>query len=609
MKKRGERRWATSRASSARSAGRPGPRSRSPPARSVGGRSRPSTTSTRCGATFTREAIAGRPRDLWRYAELLPLDGEPTVGRGTGFTPLLAAPRAWAPPSASATSGSNTTPPAIPTLSFKDRLVAVALSKAKEFGLDTVGCASTGNLANAVAAGAAAAGLRAVVLVPVDLEAAKLTATAVYGATLIGVRGNYDRVNRLCTEIADRFGWGLVNVNLRAYYSEGSKTVGFELAEQGGWQLPRHVVCPMAGASLINKVDRAFHQLTELGLVEGRPYSLHGAQAAGCAPVVRAWKENLDRLPLVKPSTIVRSLAIGDPADGLAAVATIKRTGGRAEDATDPEVLECMRLLAQTEGLFAETAGGTVVAAARQAGPGGRLRRRRARGPAPHRPRPEDGRGALGEAAVQRGDRRAPRRVRGVLGRARPGGRAGARAGLMRNVQVHKFGGASLADAPAFAHAVRIVGQQTGKLRGGGVGHVGHDRPPPRGRGEGARRRSQAAGRHRGPPAQEARRGARACWSRPAPSWTRILSVIDASMTELATLAQGIAIVRELTPRTKDELVARGERLSAHLFSAALHATGQRLRLRGRAAAHPHGRAVRQRRARPRRRRTRPRGA
>ena len=313
--------------------------------------------------TFTRETIASRARDLWRYAELLPLDGEPTVGRGTGFTPLLPAPRLgaslgirdlWVKYDAACH----------PTLSFKDRLVAVALSKAKEFGLGTVGCASTGNLANAVAAGAASAGLRAVVLVPVDLEAAKLTATAVYGATLVGVRGNYDRVNRLCTEIADRFGWGLVNVNLRAYYSEGSKTVGFELAEQGGWKLPRHVVCPMAGASLITKVDKAFGQLTELGLVEGRPYSLHGAQAAGCAPVVRAWKENLDRLPLVKPSTIVRSLAIGDPADGMAAVATIRRTEGRAEEATDPEVLDAMRLLARTEGLFAETAGGTVVAAA-----------------------------------------------------------------------------------------------------------------------------------------------------------------------------------------------------------------------------------------------------
>jgi threonine synthase len=315
--------------------------------------------------TFTRDGIASRPRDLWRYAELLPLDGEPTVGRGTGFTPLLPAPRLgaalgirdlWIKYDAACH----------PTLSFKDRLVAVALSKAREFGLHTVGCASTGNLANAVAAGAAAAGLRAVVLVPQDLEAAKLAGTAVYGATLVGVRGNYDRVNRLCTEIADRFGWGFVNVNLRAYYGEGSKTVGFEVAEQLGWQIPRHVVCPMAGASLITKVDKAFRQLTELGLVDGKPYSLHGAQPSGCAPVVRAWKEGLDQVPLVKPNTIVRSLSIGDPADGPAALATIRRTGGRGEEATDPEVIEAMRLLAQTEGLFVETAGGTVVAAARR---------------------------------------------------------------------------------------------------------------------------------------------------------------------------------------------------------------------------------------------------
>jgi threonine synthase len=312
---------------------------------------------------FTAEAIASRPHDLWRYRELLPIDGEPTVGRGTGFTPLVPTPRLgaalgirdlWVKYDAACH----------PTLSFKDRLVAVALSKAREFGLETVGCASTGNLANAVAAGAAAAGLRAVVLVPMDLEAAKLAATAVYGATLVGVRGNYDRVNRLCTEIADRFGWAFVNVNLRAYYSEGSKTVGFEVAEQMGWTFPRHIVCPMAGASLITKVDRAFRQLAELGLVEPTPYSLHGAQPSGCAPVVRGWKEGLDRPPLVKPATIVRSLSIGDPADGPAALATIRRTEGRAEEATDPEVIDAMRLLAQTEGLFAETAGGTVVAAA-----------------------------------------------------------------------------------------------------------------------------------------------------------------------------------------------------------------------------------------------------
>jgi len=320
--------------------------------------------------TFTREAIAARPRDLFRYRELLPLDGEGTVGRGTGFTPLIPAPRLgarlgirdlWIKYDAACH----------PTLSFKDRLVAIALSKAREFGMTTVGCASTGNLANAVAAGATAAGLRAVVLVPEDLEAAKLTGTAVFGATLVGVRGNYDRVNRLCAQIADRHGWGIVNVNLRAYYGEGSKTVGFELAEQLGWTLPAHVVSPMAGGSLITKVERAFHQLVELGLVADEAFSLHGAQPEGCAPIAGAWKDGLPQPRPVKPSTIVRSLAIGDPADGPAALATIRRTGGRAENPTDAEALAGIRLLAQTEGLFAETAGGTVVAATMRLAEGG----------------------------------------------------------------------------------------------------------------------------------------------------------------------------------------------------------------------------------------------
>ena len=217
-----------------------------------------------------------------------------------------------------------------------------------------------------LAAGAAAAGLRAVILVPEDLEAAKLVGSAVYGATLIGVRGNYDRVNRLCVEISDRHGWGIVNVNLRAYYAEGSKTVGFEIAEQRGWTLPGHVVIPMAGGSMITKIDRAFRQLVELGLVEDRPVRLHGAQPAGCAPISGAWKAGLAHPKPVKPDTIVRSLAIGDPADGTAALAAIRRTGGRAEDPGDEEVVEGIRLLAETEGLFAETAGGTVVAAARR---------------------------------------------------------------------------------------------------------------------------------------------------------------------------------------------------------------------------------------------------
>jgi threonine synthase len=320
--------------------------------------------------TFTRAAIAERPRDLWRYHELLPLDGAPAVGRGTGFTPLLPAPRLgarlgiqdlWVKYDAACH----------PTLSFKDRVVAVALSKAHEFGMDTVGCASTGNLANAVAAAAAASGLRAVVFVPEDLEAAKLAGTAVFGATLVGVRGNYDRVNRLCAEVADRHGWGIVNVNLRAYYGEGSKSVGFEVAEQRGWRLPRHVVAPMAGGSLIGKVERAFRQLVELGLVDDAPFALYGAQPAGCAPISRAFKEGLAAPRPVKPATIVRSLAIGDPADGPSALAAIRRTNGGAEDPEESEVVDGIRLLAQTEGLFTETAGGTVIAAARRLAQGG----------------------------------------------------------------------------------------------------------------------------------------------------------------------------------------------------------------------------------------------
>jgi threonine synthase len=319
----------------------------------------------RVRSTFTRAAIAERPRDLWRYRELLPIDGEPLVGIGTGFTPLIRAPRLGARLGI-ADLWIKYDAACHPTLSFKDRLVAVSLTKAREFGLDTVGCASTGNLANAVAAGAAAAGLRAVVLVPKDLEAAKLTGTAVFGATLVGVEGNYDRVNRLCAQIADRYRWGIVNVNLRAYYGEGSKTVGFEVAEQLGWRLPRHVVAPMAGGSLITKVERAFQQLASLSLVDEAPFALHGAQPAGCSPIARAVRDGSARLRPVKPDTIVRSLAIGDPADGTAAVAAIRRTGGSAAEPTDPEVLDGIRLLAETEGLFAETAGGTVVATARQ---------------------------------------------------------------------------------------------------------------------------------------------------------------------------------------------------------------------------------------------------
>ena len=314
-------------------------------------------------ATFTKEVIASRPRDLWRYRELLPITGAPRVGIGTGFTPLLPAPRLgrrlgiddlWVKYDA----GNH------PTLSFKDRLVAVALTRALELKLPVVGCASTGNLANAVAAGAAAAGLPAVILVPEQLEVAKLLATSVYGATLVGVRGSYDHVSRLCVEISSARGWGFANVNLRPYYAEGSKTIAFELAEQRGWTLPRHVVAPMAGGCMIGKVARGFGELTALGLVDDTPVSIHGAQAQGCAPIVTAWKTRAEVLKPVKPNTLVRSLAIGDPADGPSALKVIRGSGGAAEDPTDAEALEGIRTLAETEGLFAEMAGGVVVAAA-----------------------------------------------------------------------------------------------------------------------------------------------------------------------------------------------------------------------------------------------------
>jgi threonine synthase len=285
------------------------------------------------------------------------------VGLGTGFTPLVPAPRLgarlgirelWVKHDAACH----------PTLSFKDRLVAVALTRARELGMDTVGCASTGNLANALAAAAAAAGLRALVFVPEGLEAAKIAATAVYRPTVVGVRGGYDQANRLCTQVADRYPWGFVNVNLRAYYGEGSKTVAYEVAEQLDWCLPGHVVVPIAGGSLLTKVARAFGELAEVGLVEVAPFRVHGVQPAGCNSVVAALKEGRAAVKPVKPDTIVRSLAVGDPPDGLAALEVVRGTGGGAEDPTDAEAVEGVRLLAECEGLFAELAGGLVVAAA-----------------------------------------------------------------------------------------------------------------------------------------------------------------------------------------------------------------------------------------------------
>ncbi|MGO9269484.1 MAG: threonine synthase [Terriglobia bacterium] len=319
-----------------------------------------------------RDDLASRPPTMWRYRELLPVSGEPWVGRHTGFTPLVPAPRLAKALGAREVYVKND---AVnhPTLSFKDRVVAVALSKAHEFGFDTVGCSSTGNLANAVAAQAAAGGFSAYIFVPADLEPEKIVATQIYGANLVKVDGNYDQVNRLCAEIAEKFAWGIVNVNLRSYYSEGSKTVGLEIAEQLGWRLPQNIVVPMAGGSLITKIRKAFSELQKLGWVEAAATKFFGAQATGCSPITTAAKAGAAEITPQKPHTIAKSLAIGNPADGIYAVRGILESGGAGEDVTDDEIVEGMRLLAETQGIFTETAGGVTVAVARKLIRQGRL--------------------------------------------------------------------------------------------------------------------------------------------------------------------------------------------------------------------------------------------
>ncbi|PYV27994.1 MAG: threonine synthase [Acidobacteria bacterium] len=319
-----------------------------------------------------REDIVARPATMWRYRELLPLDGEPRVGHHTGFTPLVAAPRLARALGARELYLKNDAVN-YPTLSFKDRVVAVALSKAREFGFDTVGCSSTGNLANAVAAQAAADGLTAFIFVPADLENEKIVGTQIYGAKLVKIAGNYDQVNRLCSEIAQKYPWGIVNVNLRSYYSEGSKTFGYEVAEQLGWRLPANIVVPMAGGSLITKIHKSFEELKKLGWVEAAPTKFFGAQATGCSPITSAAKRGTSEIEPQKPSTIAKSLAIGNPADGYYAVKTILGSGGAGEDVTDEEIVEGIQLLAETEGIFTETAGGVTVAVARKLIREGRL--------------------------------------------------------------------------------------------------------------------------------------------------------------------------------------------------------------------------------------------
>jgi threonine synthase len=317
------------------------------------------------GRRVDRDRVAARGGSMWRYRELLPIDGDAILGREVGFTPLLRAERLAARLGVRELYVKNDAVN-FPTLSFKDRVVSVALTKAREFGMTTVGCASTGNLANAVAAQGVRHGFETCILVPDDLEGAKILGTTVFGARLLGVKGDYDQVNRLCSQIADRFGWGIVNVNLRPFYGEGSKTVGYEIAEQLGWESPAHLVCCMAGGSLLTKIGKAFGELATLGWIERRPVRLHGAQAAGCNPIVTAVQDGSGEIRPVKARTIARSLAIGNPADGYYAARAIRDSGGWAEDVTDDELVEGIRLLAATEGIFTETAGGVTVAVARK---------------------------------------------------------------------------------------------------------------------------------------------------------------------------------------------------------------------------------------------------
>ena len=303
-----------------------------------------------------------RTFNMWRYRELLPIDGEPTVGAQVGGTPLIRADR-LAKEIGVKTLWIKNDAVNFPTLSFKDRVVSVALSKAREFGFTTVGCASTGNLANRVPANSAAAGLQSYIFVPADLERAKILNTSVYGTHLVGVRGTYDQVNRLCTQVAFKFGWGFVNINLRPFYAEGSKSMGFEIAEQLGWRTPQNVVCPMAGGSLVCKIPKAFQELQKVGIIADSTCKIDGAQATGCNPISDMGKRGLEQhKPVRKPNTIAKSLAIGDPADGFFASKVIRESGGWAEDASDAEIAESMAQLGRTEGIFAETAGGVTLA-------------------------------------------------------------------------------------------------------------------------------------------------------------------------------------------------------------------------------------------------------
>lgn len=309
---------------------------------------------------ISREEIASRPQNIWRYKELLPLDSEPTLGTQVGYTPLVRARNLAKALGVSEIYVKNDAV-CYPTLSFKDRVVSVALSKAKEFGFDTTGCASTGNLANSVSSISASGNLKSFILIPYDLEQSKILNTIVYGANLIGVKGDYDDVNRLCSQIADKYNWAFVNINMRPYYSEGSKSYAFEVMEQLGWKAPKHIVIPMASGSLLTKVWKAIKEFELLGIVEPQDSKIYGAQATGCSPISTAFKNDWEMFKPVKPDTIAKSLAIGTPADGYYAMNIIRESGGVAEDVSDTEIVDAIELLARTEGIYTETAGGVTL--------------------------------------------------------------------------------------------------------------------------------------------------------------------------------------------------------------------------------------------------------
>jgi len=310
---------------------------------------------------LTRELIGSRPKNLWRYRELLPITGEPLTGFHSGFTPLVRCDRLAERLGLSELYIKDDSVNH-PTLSYKDRVVSVAATRAKELGFQVLACASTGNLANSVSAHAARLGMECCVFIPDNLEAGKLLGSAIFGPTILAIAGNYDDVNRLCTQVADRYGWGFVNINLRSYYAEGAKTMGFEIVEQLGWRYPTHLVSPVAGGTLLPRIARGLRELREVGLVDGTLPHIHAAQAAGCAPVVNAIRDGNDYPDPVKPNTIAKSIAIGNPADGYQVVQTVKQTGGTGTAVTDEQIVDAIRLLAETEGIFTEPAGGTTLA-------------------------------------------------------------------------------------------------------------------------------------------------------------------------------------------------------------------------------------------------------